>query len=69
MPGTATEQLSSNEIASVSRNMHQELKQWRSRMPTASLMGACAAVGALGELSPGGALMRGFKEQSLARMF
>ncbi|XP_017786193.1 PREDICTED: general transcription factor IIH subunit 1 [Nicrophorus vespilloides] len=68
MPGSAIEHLSPNDVAAASRNMHQELKQWRSRLPTSALVSPAAAVGALGELSPGGALMRGFQEQSLAQL-
>lgn len=40
---------------------------WNTRTPHKVLVSATAAVNALGELSPGGALMRGFQEQSLAR--
>lgn len=40
---------------------------WAMRTPHKALVSSTAAVNALGELSPGGALMRGFQEQSLAR--
>lgn len=40
---------------------------WAMRTPHKALVSATAAVNALGELSPGGSLMRGFQEQSLAR--
>lgn len=40
---------------------------WHQRLPHKALVNPTAAVNALGELSPGGALMRGFQEQSLAR--
>lgn len=42
---------------------------WDTRTPHNLLINSTAAVNALGELSPGGALMRGFQEQTLARMF
>lgn len=40
---------------------------WAMRTPHKALVSSSAAVNALGELSPGGMLMRGFQEQSLAR--
>lgn len=48
-------------------NIQQEKETWNTRTPHKVLVSATAAVNALGELSPGGALMRGFQEQSLAR--
>lgn len=42
---------------------------WNTRTPQKVLVDPKAAVNALGELTPGGALMRGFQEQSLARKF
>lgn len=47
----------------------QDTQSWNARTPHKVLVSATAAVNALGELSPGGALMRGFQEQSLARKF
>ena len=46
----------------------QDTQLWAQRTPHKVLVSAKAAVNALGELSPGGALMRGFQEQS-SRMF
>lgn len=66
MPGAATEQLSDNEVASVCRNVMEQTKQWTGRQTQNTLVNPAAAVSALGELSPGGALMRGFQQQSLA---
>lgn len=48
-------------------NIQQEKETWNTRTPHKVLVSATAAVNALGELSPGGGLMRGFQEQSLAR--
>lgn len=42
-------------------------EMWNTRTPQKVLVNPKAAVNALGELSPGGALMRGFQEQSLAQ--
>ncbi|XP_058115914.1 general transcription factor IIH subunit 1 [Anopheles ziemanni] len=41
---------------------------WANRTPHKLLVSPAAAVSALGDLSPGGALMRGFQEQSLAQL-
>lgn len=41
---------------------------WGQRTPQKLLINPKAAVSALGELSPGGALMRGFQEQSLSQL-
>lgn len=42
-------------------------ENWNQRTPHKVLVSPTAAVNALGELSPGGALMRGFHEQSVGR--
>lgn len=70
MPDTSADQqaVGNGEVALVSRALQQEMRQWRARTPTSTLVSPTAAVGALGELSPGGALMRGFQEQSLAQL-
>lgn len=39
------------------------------RQPVSSLVSSAAAVSALGELTPGGALMKGFREDSLGREY
>ncbi|KAK9891589.1 hypothetical protein WA026_015549 [Henosepilachna vigintioctopunctata] len=69
MPDTISEHINPNEGSSILRQVFQEAKQWnvgQTRHSSHSLLSPAAAVGALGELSPGGALMRGFQEQSLA---
>lgn len=43
-------------------------EMWGNRTPQKLLINPKAAVNALGELSPGGALMRGFQEQSLSQL-
>lgn len=45
----------------------KSLEVWGQRTPQKLLINPKAAVHALGELSPGGALMRGFQEQSLSQ--
>lgn len=68
IPGSDIEYLNTNEVAVITRNILQDIRQqWSTRQPSSTLVSPAAAVGALGELSPGGALMRGFQEQSLAR--
>lgn len=44
-------------------------ENWNQRVPHKVLVSSTAAVNALGELSPGGALMRGFHEQSVGRKY
>ncbi|XP_031341437.1 general transcription factor IIH subunit 1 isoform X2 [Photinus pyralis] len=59
MPGSNAEYLSVNDASSINRNILNECKQWQGgRQQTSNLVSPAAAVGALGELSPGGALMR-----------
>lgn len=67
MPDSATENFNINDTSSVLRGVLQEARHWSTKHLSNSLVTPAAAVGALGELSPGGALMRGFQEQSLAR--
>lgn len=45
------------------------LNAYLPRQPSTSLVSPAAAVSALGELTPGGALMKGFREDSLGRKF
>lgn len=68
IPGSTVEHLNPNEVSAITRSILQDIRQqWSSRQPSSALVCPTAAVGALGELSPGGALMRGFQEQSLGR--
>lgn len=61
-------QESVHDMDSVNGLIQQATGSWNNRTPHKVLVSAKAAVGALGELSPGGALMRGFQEQSLAQL-
>lgn len=69
MPEYLNENLNPNDTSLVLRNILQETKHWSTKHLSNSLVSPAAAVSALGELSPGGALMRGFQEQSLAREY
>lgn len=71
MPEAVVENINPNDVISANRTILQETKQWQGLMrhSSSALVSPAAAVGALGELTPGGALMRGFQEQSLARRF
>lgn len=57
-----------HQLESVQYQLLNEINGWNTRTPHKVLVSATAAVNALGELSPGGALMRGFQEQSLAQL-
>lgn len=57
-----------HDLESVNNYIMQATGSWNNRTPHKVLVSAKAAVNALGELSPGGALMRGFQEQSLAQL-
>jgi len=68
MPTYSTEVICEDiDLDSVQSQILNEIESWNTRTPHKVLVSATAAVNALGELSPGGALMRGFQEQSLAR--
>ncbi|XP_050300095.1 general transcription factor IIH subunit 1 isoform X2 [Anthonomus grandis grandis] len=70
MPDAGGEHINSNESAHLTRSVLQEARQWQARphAPNFNLVTPSAAIMALGDLSPGGALMRGFQEQSLAQL-
>lgn len=55
------------DMNTVCSQLARNTEAWEQRTPYKALVSANGAVHALGELSPGGALMRGFQEQSLAR--
>ncbi|XP_067633884.1 general transcription factor IIH subunit 1 [Eurosta solidaginis] len=52
----------------VEHNLMRVTETWTQRTPHKVLVSPTAAVNALGELSPGGALMRGFHEQSVGQL-
>lgn len=59
------------DISSVCTKMAKESECWsiHKKQVTPVLVNPANAVSALGELTPGGALMKGFQEESLAREF
>lgn len=57
------------DMNTVCSQLARSTEMWMQRTPYKALVSANGAVHALGELSPGGALMRGFQEQSLARKY
>ncbi|KAJ8678760.1 hypothetical protein QAD02_014547 [Eretmocerus hayati] len=61
------------QIKSVAGQLMKELDRWASagylpRQNSTSLVSPAAAVSALGELTPGGSLMKGFREDSLGQL-
>lgn len=66
--------LSVGELQHSWMQLKRESNSWISgnhipRQPTSSLVSPAAAVSALGELTPGGVLMKGFREDSLGREY
>lgn len=57
-----------NDIESTQMLVIKSTETWSARTPQKVLVNPKAAVNALGELSPGGTLMRGFQEQSLSQL-
>ncbi|XP_055304699.1 general transcription factor IIH subunit 1 [Sitodiplosis mosellana] len=57
-----------NNMEVTQAQIHKSTEVWGSRTPQKLLINPKAAVNALGELTPGGALMRGFQEQSLSQL-
>jgi hypothetical protein len=49
--------------------LKSEVDRWSPHSATHSLVHPATAVAALGELTPGGALMKGYTDDSLARMY
>lgn len=61
-------------VKTVASQLMREVDKWVStsylcRQTSTSLVNPAAAVSALGELTPGGALMKGFREDSLSREY
>ena len=59
-------------VKTIASQLMRETGKWAAtaylpRQPSASLVNPAAAVSALGELTPGGSLMKGFREDSLGR--
>lgn len=58
-----------HDLDSVQIHLFNLTDSWNVRTPHKVLVSATTAVTAMSEMSPGGALMPGFQEQSLARKF
>lgn len=58
-----------NDLETVQMKMLQETEGWKMRTPHKVLVNPKTAVHVLGELSPGGALMRGYRDLSATRKF
>jgi len=56
------------DLSSVCNQISHNTENWLTRSQFKTLISPTAAVNALGELSPGGALMRGFQEQNIAQL-
>ncbi|XP_014213223.1 general transcription factor IIH subunit 1 [Copidosoma floridanum] len=64
---------STDQIRVTISQLLKEMEKWSStaylpRQPSTSLVNPAAAVSALGELTPGGSLMKGFREDSLSQL-
>jgi transcription initiation factor TFIIH subunit 1 len=70
MPGSSGNVLSESDLLTVTSRLQREAESWcsHSRPVATALVNPAAAVSALGELTPGGALMKGFEEESLAQL-
>nr|CAD7392611.1 unnamed protein product [Timema cristinae] len=68
MPAASSLDSTQDDLATTLQQLHQECSSWHSNhRRVQSLISPASAVSALGELMPGGALMRGFQEETLAR--
>ncbi|XP_043285675.1 general transcription factor IIH subunit 1 isoform X2 [Venturia canescens] len=73
VPGTIATELTSEEMQSTLMHLKRESVNWINgnnlpRQPSSSLVSSSAAVSALGELTPGGALMKGFREDNVGQL-
>nr|CAD7259791.1 unnamed protein product [Timema shepardi] len=67
MPAASSLDSTQDDLATTLQQLHQECSSWNSNQRRVqSLISPASAVSALGELMPGGALMRGFQEETLA---
>lgn len=72
VPGSGANEATSEELHSTMSQLKREAHNWVNgnslpRQSTLSLVSPAAAVSALGELTPGGALMKGFREDNVGR--
>lgn len=74
MPGCGSDEATNEELQTTLTQLRREASNWVNgnylpRQAAVALVSPAAAVSALGELTPGGALMKGFREDSLGRKF
>lgn len=72
VPSNENIELSSDDVLLALNQVKKETANWLNgnnipRQTASSYVSPSAAVSALGELTPGGALMKGFREESLGR--
>ena len=72
VPGYSNTEPTSEELLITLNQLKKEASGWLTgnsipRQLATSLVSPAAAVSALGELTPGGSLMKGFREESLGR--
>nr|CAD7438021.1 unnamed protein product [Timema bartmani] len=69
MPAASSSDSTQDDLATTLQQLHQECSSWHSNHRRVQpLISPASAVSALGELMPGGALMRGFQEETLAQL-
>lgn len=74
VPGYSSTESTSEELLMTLNQLKRETTGWLTgnsipRQLATSLVSPAAAVSALGELTPGGSLMKGFREESLGRKY
>lgn len=74
VPGYGNTEPTSEELLMTLNQLRKEVSGWLAgnsipRQLATSLVSPAAAVSALGELTPGGSLMKGFREESLGREY
>lgn len=74
VPGYGNTEPTSEELLMTLSQLKKEVNGWLTgnsipRQLATSLVSPAAAVSALGELTPGGSLMKGFREESLGREY
>lgn len=74
VPGYGNTEPTSEELLMTLNQLRKEVNGWLAgnsipRQLATSLVSPAAAVSALGELTPGGSLMKGFREESLGREY
>lgn len=72
VPGSVTTEATTEELQKTLSELKRDAANWINgnslpRQPSSSLVSSAAAVSALGELTPGGALMKGFREDNVGR--